>query len=111
MTRKLKVPGRLRKAEETLNKQDKIMSVRARQANKRVQALLAAKQKELQQKMQTEWLQEELEARKLAGSHMKELWQIWAMRALAVRLSREVQAERARLSKIHGNVFDDGKGA
>ena len=41
---------------------------------------------------------------------MKELWQILAMRALAVRLSREVQAERARLSKIHGNVFDDGKG-
>lgn len=98
-------------AEAKLNKQDKIMKVRAREASKRVAALLKAKQTELQAKMQTEWLQEELEARKKRGeSYEGFMANIGAMKSLALRLNRELALERQRLNKIHGNVFDDKGG-
>ena len=98
-------------AEAKLNKQDKIMQVRAREANKRVTALLKAKQKELQAKMQTEWLQEELEARKKRGEPYEGFMaNIGAMKSLAFRLNRELALERQRLNRIHGNVFDDKGG-
>ena len=100
-----------KKAEEKLNAEDKLMAVRAREANKRVAALLGVKQKELQAKMQTEWLKEELEARKARGeSYEGFMANIGAMKALAFRLNREMAQERQRLQKIHGNVFDN-KGA
>ena len=99
------------KAEEKLNKQDKVMNLRAREANKRVTALLKAKQAELQKAMQTTWLQEELAARKARGEPYEGIMaNFGAMRSLAVRMNREVQAEKVRLAKIHGNVFDAGKG-
>merc|ERR1711871_1693085 len=88
-------------AEAKLNKQDKIMQVRAREASKRVAALLKVKQKELQGKMQTEWLQEELEARKKRGeSYEGFMANIGAMKSLALRLNRELALERQRLNRI-----------
>ena len=97
-------------SEEELNKQNKILRLRAQKAAKKIKAALAAKRKEFTAKAQGEWLQEELEARRQRGESTGIMAHAYAMKTVMGRMKAELKREQLRLQKLHGNVFDKKSG-
>ncbi len=93
-------------AEEMLNEQQRQLKRRGAKANAKVKDQLDKKRKELTAKIQTVYLQEAIAARHAKGESGFFV-QIGALKDATARMQRELVAERQRLQKIHGNVFDD----
>ena len=93
-------------AENLLNQTTKELQKRSARANAKVKDLLNKKRIELTKKVQGEWLQEEIAKRKARGDTGIFSY-AGAMKDATTRMQRELMVEKRRLSKIHGNVFDD----
>ena len=74
---------------------------------RKLNALIKQKQAELQKKMAGEWLQEEQEKyRQMHGTAPGIMANVTIMKNNTMRMQRELQKEKQRLQRIHGNVFE-----
>ncbi len=96
-------------AEDELNSQNQIVQQRAARANAKVADLLNKKRIELTKKVQHEWLQEALEARRKNGESGMFMYG-YAVKDATARMQRELAMENQKLRKLHGNVFDQKGG-
>jgi cation-transporting ATPase 13A1 len=97
-------------AEDDLNNQQKMLKKKMQGSAELRKTLLAQKQKELVAK-QKEWIEEEMEARGKRGEDTGFMGQMAAMKTVVFRVNSELQAERNKLNRQHGNVFDSTDGS
>uniref|UniRef100_A0A0G4HKL1 Uncharacterized protein n=1 Tax=Chromera velia CCMP2878 TaxID=1169474 RepID=A0A0G4HKL1_9ALVE len=95
--------------EARLNMQNQILRLKQQEASQKISTLLKNKQQELQQKMASgEWLAEEMASRRDRGLPTEGMVaHAGALTAVAMRMRKELMAERSRLTSIYGNVYDD----
>lgn len=93
------------KAEELLNSQTLELARKANEASTILRVAMAAKQKELSAKQQA-WLQEAVAARAAAGEPTGLMAHVHLVKESTLRMRKELDEERRRLTLIHGNVFD-----
>jgi cation-transporting ATPase 13A1 len=96
-------------AEDVLNKQTELIKKRSARANAVVTDLLNKKRAEFTKKVQGEWLQDALTVRKARGESGMFTY-MGAVKDATMRMQLELNKEKQRLSKIHGNVFDSKNG-